>query len=184
MTDREIIELFTARDEEAIRLMTERYGVRLQRIAENFLSPEDAEECVNDLYLALWEHIPPENPAHLFAYSVRILRNLAIMRLRAQDAAKRNAEIVALTDELAEALEDASRNTEDEAIAAADDCIARFLSCVDEEKQYIFVHRYFYGESIAELVKTTGFSKSKIETLLFRLRKKLKVYLKMEAEND
>ena len=107
-----------------------------------------------------------------------------MMRLRAQDAAKRNAEIVALTDELAEVLEDASRNTEDEAIAAADDRIARFLNCVDEEKQYLFVHRYFYGENIAELVKTTGFSKSKIETLLFRLRKKLKVFLKMEAEND
>ena len=177
MTDREIIELFTARDEKAIRVMAGRYGVRLQRIAENFLCPEDAEECVNDLYLALWKHIPPENPVHLFAYAVRILRNLAMMRLRAQGAAKRNAEFVALTDELAEVLEDASMNTEDEAIAMADDRIVRFLNCVDEEKQYLFVHRYFYGESIAELMKETGFSKSKIEVTLFRLRKKLRAFL-------
>ena len=171
MTDGEIIELFITRDEKAIRVMAECYGVRLQRIAENYLCPEDAEECVNDLYLALWKHIPPETPAHLFAYAVRILRNLAMMRLRAQGAAKRNAEFVALTDELAEVLEDASMNTEDEAIATADDRIVRFLNCVDEEKQYLFVHRYFYGESIAELMKVTGFSKSKIEVTLFRLRK-------------
>ncbi len=177
MTDREIVELFTARDEEAIRAMVERYGVRLQRIAEKFLCPEDAEECVNDLYLALWEHIPPENPTHLFAYAVRILRNLAMMRLRAKNTAKRYAEFVALTDELTEVLEDTSMNTENEAIVAVEDRIARFLNNIDEEKQYLFVHRYFYGESIAELVNTTGFSKSKIETLLFRLRKKLKDFL-------
>ena len=177
MTDREIIALFKARDEEAIRAMAESYGVRLQRIAENFLCPEDAEECVNDLYLALWNHIPPEDPAHLFAYSVRILRNFAMMRLRAQDAAKRRAEVVALTNDLSEVVEDASMNTEDEAVSAADDRIGRFLSRIDEEKQYLFVHRYFYGESIEELMRTTGFSRSKIEVTLFRLRKKLKVFL-------
>ena len=180
MTDREIIEYFTSRNEEAIRAMADVYGSRLLRTAENFLCREDAEECVNDLYLALWKHIPPEKPAHLYAYAVRILRNLAFNRLRAQDAAKRNAEVVALTDELAAVLEDDSRNTEEEAIARTDDRIARFLSCIDEEERYIFVHRYFFGECISELQKTTGFSKSKIEVTLFRLRKKLKAFLEKE----
>ena len=183
MTDREIIALFNARDEDAIRAMAETYGGRLLRVAENFLSREDAEECVNDLYLALWNQIPPEVPVHLWAYSVRILRNLAFNRLRAQDAAKRNAEIVALTDELSEVLTDPRANTEDEAVARSDDCLNRFLSRIDAEKRYIFVHRYYYGESISELVRTTGFSKSKIEVTLSRIRKKLRSFLDQEKDD-
>ena len=183
MTDREIIALFNARDEDAIRAMAEAYGGRLLRVAENFLSREDAEECVNDLYLALWNQIPPEVPVHLWAYSVRILRNLAFNRLRAQDAAKRNAEMVALTDELAEVLMDPAANTEDEAVARSDDCLNRFLSRIDAEKRYIFVHRYYFGESISELMRTTGFSKSKVEVTLSRLRKKLRSFLDQEKDD-
>ena len=183
MTDREIIALFNARDEDAIRAMAETYGGRLLRVAENFLSREDAEECVNDLYLALWNQIPPEVPVHLWAYSVRILRNLAFNRLRAQDAAKRNSEMVALTDELAEVLMDPAANTEEEAIAQSDDRLNRFLRRIDAEKRYIFIHRYYFGESISELIRTTGFSKSKIEVTLSRLRKKLKSFLDQERDD-
>ena len=183
MNDTEILELFSARDEKAIRAMSEKYGSQFTRIARNYLSPEDAEECVNDLYWTLWKNIPPEKPVHLFAYSVRILRNLALNRLRAQETQKRKADIVALTDELAAVLEDASVNTEDEAISRADSGIARFLSRIDEEKRYLFIHRYFFGESVRELAETTGFSKSKIEVTLFRLRNKLKGFLKEYSES-
>lgn len=183
MTDREIIALFNARDEEAIRAMDGTYGGRLLRIAQSFLSREDAEECVNDLYLALWNQIPPVEPQHLWAYSVRILRNLAFNRLRAQDTAKRNAEVVALTDELAEILEDPGANPENRAVERNDDRLNRFLSHIDAEKRYIFIHRYYFGESISELVRTTGFSKSKIEVILFRLRKRLRSFLDQERDD-
>ena len=180
MTEKEIIELLSAGKESGIRAVIETFGDRFVRIAGHYLSEEDAAECVNDLYLALWERVPKEKPDHLFAYAVRILRNLAITRLRAMNAAKRKTEIVALTDELADVIADPRANTEDEAIARVDRPIARFLERFDEEKRYLFIHRYFFGESISELVKTTGFSKSKIEVTLFRLRKKLKTFLNDE----
>ena len=62
MTDRQIIELFLKRDENGIAETERLYGARLTRIAEAFLSREDAEECVSDTYLAAWNHIPPDEP--------------------------------------------------------------------------------------------------------------------------
>ena len=184
MTDTEIIELYMRRDENAIEATAEQYGGRFLRFARNFLLPEDAEECVNDLYLALWEHVPKARPENLYAYAIRALRNLALNRLRSLKAEKRNAEIVSLTDELAASLEDAHQKTEDEVIARIFEtgCINEFLQSLNEEKQYLFIHRYWFGESLEELERTTGFSRNRIGVTLFRLRKKLeKMLLRKEG---
>ena len=184
MTNTEIIELYMKRNEQAIEATAEQYGGRFIRFARNFLPPEDAEECVNDLYLALWEHIPKAKPDNLYAYAIRALRNLALNRLRSLKAEKRKAEIVSLTDELAASLEDANLKTEDEVIARifAAGCINEFLQSLNEEKQYLFIHRYWFGESLEELERTTGFSRNRIGVTLFRLRKKLeKTLLRKEG---
>lgn len=184
MTDTEIIELYMRRDENAIEATAEQYGGRFLRFARNFLLPEDAEECVNDLYLALWEHVPKAKPENLYAYAIRALRNLALNRLRSLKAEKQKAEIIYLTDELAASLEDANQKTEDEVIARifATGCINEFLQSLNEEKQYLFIHRYWFGESLEELERTTGFSRNRIGVTLFRLRKKLeKMLLRKEG---
>ena len=93
MTDRSIIELLKERDERGLTEIEQAYGGRLRRIAESLLSKEDAEECVNDLYLALWKHIPPDEPVNLPSYMGAILRNLARDRWKAENRAKRRAEI-------------------------------------------------------------------------------------------
>ena len=92
MTDRSIIELLEKRDEEGLREAERQYGQRLRRIAERLLSKEDAEECVNDVFLALWNHVPPEKPENLMAYMTVILKNNARNRWSAEKAVKRNAE--------------------------------------------------------------------------------------------
>ena len=106
MTDREIIQLFIQRDEEGIAETERVYGARLLRIAEGLLPREDAEECLNDLYQALWDHIPPDEPAHFLSYAVTILKNLARNRLRDMNVKKRFRETVTLSDELADILPD------------------------------------------------------------------------------
>ena len=184
MTDRQIIELFLQRDEFGIEEMGRVYGARLLNIARGLLSSEDAEECVNDTYLALWTHIPPDEPVHLFAYAVTILRNLSKDRWRALNAEKRKAEIVELSEELSECLPDPGNNTEDEAIFRATDALNRYLSRQDRTKRNIFILYYWYGKSTKEISKQFGRTKGSTEKLLARMREELKRFLKEGSDNE
>lgn len=85
--DSQIIALFFARAEAAIAALSEKYGADCRRIAANILKNTlDAEECVNDAYLAAWNTIPPQKPDPLRAYLLRIVRNIAITRYHANTA--------------------------------------------------------------------------------------------------
>ena len=102
MTDDQIIELYWARKEEAVSCTAFAYGRKLQGIAYRILSKyEDAEESVNDTYLKAWQTIPPERPVYLFAFLAKICRHFALDKLDWKSAAKRKAEVVSLTDEMA-----------------------------------------------------------------------------------
>ena len=102
MEDEKIVQLYWDRDERAIPETAAKYGSYCTSIAQNILgSAEDAEECVNDTYLGAWNAIPPARPAHFFAFLAKLCRNLACNRLDWLNAAKRRADVVSLTDELA-----------------------------------------------------------------------------------
>ena len=76
--DSRIIELFFARSEQAITELSRKYGSVCGRVAGNILNDRrDAEECVNDAYLAVWNTVPPVRPDPLLSYVCRIVRNLA-----------------------------------------------------------------------------------------------------------
>ena len=128
MDDREILKQFEKRSETAIEACTEKYGRILSRIAFNVLgSEEDAEECVNDALLRVWNSVPPEAPADLAAYLCRITRNLSIDRLRANKALRRGGEILQAETELLECLparDDVERELEEKEFTALLD---RFL---------------------------------------------------------
>ena len=181
MTDREIIEFYLARKEEGIAETERLYGERLTRIAEGLLSKEDAEECVDDVYLAAWNHIPPDEPAHLMPYLVKILRNLARNRLRDQHTLKRHAEFVEFSDELADMIPDPKADTEAEAIHAVNDTLNRFLEKQDPAKQNMFVLHYWYGLSVGDIAKRLGFSFSKVDKALTRMKKKLRAAFREES---
>lgn len=101
MEDQEIIELFFARLEQAISGLQNKYGNRCMKVAYNILNNRlDAEECVNDAYLAAWNTIPPEKPNPLFTYVCHIVRNLSIKRYHANNALKRNSHYDVALDEL------------------------------------------------------------------------------------
>ncbi len=178
MTDREIIELFFNRDERGIEETEKVYGVWLIRIAEELLTKEDAEECVNDTYLSMWNHIPPDRPCHFSAYAVRILRNIAKDRLRTMNRKKRRAEFVELSEELAACLPDPNANTEEEAILNASDLINSFLKKQTREKQDLFVLRYWYGKSIGAMAEEYKISESKIRKILSRMQNDLRNYVR------
>ena len=90
MEDKRIVELFWQRSDDAVAETQRVYGKRLTAQALRILgSAQDAEECVNDALLRAWNAIPPHRPEALGAFLAKIVRGLAIDRLRAREADKR-----------------------------------------------------------------------------------------------
>lgn len=182
MEDREIIELFFERSEQAIRELSKKYGTVCSRIAFNILNnQQDAEECVNDAYLGMWNSIPPQNPNPLLSYLCRIVRNLAIKKYHFKTAAKRNSIYDVALDELENCFP-SSVSVEDEyhAIETAR-IIDNFLETLSKENRILFVRRYWYADSIDDLAKLFQTSGHNISVRLSRMRGKLKKYLIREG---
>ena len=174
MRDSDIIELFFARDESAIEQTREKYGNYCSRIAMNILKDHgDAEECVSDTYLAVWNAIPPERPQSFLSYLGKITRNLALSRYRSRHAARRGEEETALAiDELSDIVsgEDVEETVDMRAISVE---ISAFLREQPEKKRVAFVLRYWYAKSVSEVARQTGQTKSACAMTLSRMRKKL-----------
>lgn len=177
MEDNEILELLLKRQEQALSELERKYGTRLRTLASRMVSEEDAEECVNDTYLAVWNSIPPNRPEYLFAYAAKICRNLALNKLERDKAAKRSAVVVELSAELMECIPDNALAGDEMGLR---ELLVRFLGGLPEEKRKLFLRRYWYGESVKELAEAFGYRESKVKSMLFRLRKLLWNELKKE----
>mgnify|MGYP003301797130 CR=1 FL=1 len=106
MDDEKIIELFFNRSEQAIEEVDKKYGKTCHNISYNILHNKlDAEECVNDTYLAIWNAIPPEHPNPLQTYVCKITRNLSLKKYHSKTAGKRNNYYDIILDEIADCLE-------------------------------------------------------------------------------
>lgn len=184
MNDESIIELYWNRVENAIEETDKKYGKLCSRVSLNIVnSISDAEECINDSYLTVWNSIPHDRPEHFSAYICRIVRNLSLKRLEYNTAAKRRADLVASFDELEGCLS-SGQNPEDCVDAKLlGKVISRFLSLQNEQSRNIFIRRYWYFDSLKEIAKDYGLKEERISLILFRMRKKLKNFLEKEGYN-
>ena len=160
-TDQEILALGQARDQEAIAAMAEKYGAYCHTVARNVLGNDaDAEECVNDAYLA------------------KTTRNIALRRLEHDQAQKRDSRLHLLLDELAEVLPGEGSVEDEAAQGELVEAINTFLKekATRAERQ-LFLRRYFWGDSIRDLAQAFRYSESKVKSRLFRVRKRLRAYL-------
>lgn len=183
MEDGQIVELFLAREEAAIQCAAGKYGLRLRALAQRIVREvQTAEECENDAYLAAWNAIPPHEPRdHLYAFLARIVRNLALNRCRDRARLKRDAFVSELSREMEECIP-----APDDLESRLDDMVLReaingFLGTLGEEKRNIFLRRYWYLDSVADIAKRFCISQSKVKTTLFRVRKQLREYLEKEG---
>ena len=181
MDDSKIIELFFARNEDAIKHTDDTYGRRLFHLADNIVhNDQDAEESVNDTYMKAWDTIPPQRPEHFFAYIAKICRNFALKRIDWQKAKKRNAEVVTLTQEMENCIPDTYRDMEaDERELGR--ILDAFLRTLTPENQMVFLRRYWYVDTIAEIADRYGISESAVQMRLNRTRSKLAMYLAKEG---
>ena len=178
MEDKLILKLFNERSEEAITATSDKYGSLLRKIAGNVLgNGEDADECVNDAYLALWDSIPPQAPDPFGAYACRVVKNLSLKRLRYNSAEKRNTYYDASLEELEDCLK-SSVNVEDDIDGnELKEALGRFLGKIKKVDRVLFVKRYWFAEDVAQIAEETGFSNRYINVRLHRTREKLKDYL-------
>lgn len=183
MDDDGIIELYLLRDETAIKQTTEKYGSRLRSLAYGIVNDQQtAEECENDTYMEAWNTIPPHVPrGYLYAFLARITRHISLNCCRDRGRLKRSAFICELSTEMEQCIpapDDIECRIDDTALSEA---INGFLSKLDEEKRNIFIRRYWYLDSIADISKRFALSGSKVKTMLFRCRNQLREYLEKEG---
>ncbi|MCQ2420691.1 MAG: RNA polymerase sigma factor [Clostridia bacterium] len=183
MDDSSIVELYLRRNEDAVRQSAEKYGRRLRMLSYGIVCDhETAEECENDTYLQAWNAIPPHEPkTYLYAFLARITRHLSLNACRSRDRLKRSAFICELSDELETCIakpDDAACRMTDEDLRGI---LSTFLSSLPEKKRNIFLRRYWYLDSIADISKRFGLSESSVKTTLFRCRAQLRQALEKEG---
>ena len=183
MTDTQILELFAARDERAITAAKKQYENGCFKIALQILQRrEDAEEAVNDMWLKVWDSIPPAKPEKLFAYLSAAVRNISLDLLSARNAEKRGSgEYPAALEEFSECLA-SDENPEHQVDAnLLRDAVSQFLDSISADARTIFVERYTRLTPVNEIAEKFGISVSKVKISLMRTRNKLKSYLKKEG---
>ena len=181
MEDTKIIELFFSRSEEAITETASKYGKLCFSISGNILgNNEDSEECVNDTYLALWNCIPPQRPSNLMAFISKIVRNLSLKKLDYNLDKKRDSSITHSLSELEEILPDKaiSNKFSDEEIGRI---LSNFLKNEKADSRNVFIRKYWYFDSVEDISKRYKFSESKVKSMLFHTRNRLKKYLIKEG---
>jgi RNA polymerase sigma-70 factor (ECF subfamily) len=183
LQDQLIIDLFETRDESAISRTIAAYGEYCRSIAAQILqNPSDVEEVLSDTWLKAWQAIPPAKPAHLKLFLGKITRNLALSTYRAQTAGKRGCNVVAVAlDELSECIPD--RCTPEKLVDGIllEEIIQTFLLTVSQRERMIFIRRYFYLETTAQIARRYGLRESNVLMILSRTRAKLKKHLIQEG---
>lgn len=179
MDDDNIVELFLNKDESAIAYTAEKYGSRLRSISQRITADVSvAEECENDTYFEAWNRIPPSEPrTYLAAFLSRIVRNISINRCVERDSLKRKAYIMELSEEMEQCIP--SPNDVESCLDGIEigRIISAFLQKQSKEKRTIFMHRYYYLDSVSAIAERFGYSESKVKTTLFRMRNDLRAYL-------
>lgn len=183
MEDKEIVQLFWDRNEAALSVTEKKHGRRCITVARNILNnQEDAEDCVNEAYLKLWELIPPHRPEVLGTFLCRIVRNTALNILKSKNADKRGGGTAAFVfEELEECIPDKNSVEhiyESKELLAA---VNRFLRQTSIESRRIFVLRYWYCCELSEIAERFGTRKNTISVILNRTRKRLREYLEQEG---
>lgn len=175
MDDKQIVDLYWARSEKAIEETERKFGGYCRTVAWNILTnTADAEECVNDTWMKAWNSMPTHRPSILAPYLSKLTRWLSLTRLREKNSLRRGGgELPLVLDELAETL-DSGQDTEREMeLRELNEALRRMVKALSKDERDVFLCRYWYMASIREIAEKTGFSESKVKTMLHRTRNKL-----------
>lgn len=182
MEDKHIVDMFWARNEDALVETQKKYEKYGMYIAGHLLgNREDAAECFNDALLRLWKAIPPHRPEKLSAFLGKIVRGLAVDRIRERNAMKRGGEIRGISDELAECFAGAEPFEDTQESVLIGQALNCFLATLSERVRVMFVKRYWYMCSVKEIAGEMSLGESYVKVTLMRTRQNLRAYLEGEG---
>lgn len=176
MTDEEIIVLLEKRDDKGLSELSKKFTRLILKITRNILSSQtDAEECVNDTLLAVWNAIPPDKPDNLAAYICKIARRKTLNRLRYNTAPIRNSDLLT---ELDECLPSNMRSVEESAeLSELTEALNGWLDTLSKQHKRLFMERYFNAQPIKDAARSCSMSLTAATSALSRMRASLKAYL-------
>lgn len=184
MDDNSIIGLYEERNEKAISETDKKYGKFCKSIAYNILfNEQDCEEALNDTYLKTWNSIPPQKPKILSSFLGKITRSISIDKLRKRTAEKRGGgEYNLALSELDNCIPSKNSTPENNIEAGLlTEILNGFLEGLAPDERKIFVCRYWYFDSVRSISSQFGYSESKIKSMLFRTRNRLREILEKEG---
>lgn len=183
MDDSRILELYWSRNESAISETAVKYGGYCYSIARNILTNnEDAEESVNDTYLAAWNAMPPRRPSILATFLGKLARHISIDRWRASRTEKRSGgELPLALEELGECADQGPGLETVVLRRELAQILGRFVDDLPDPERSVFLCRYWYLDSIRDIAEHFDFSESKVASMLLRTRKKLRTKLEEEG---
>ncbi len=182
MEDKDIIELYKERKERAIFETKAKYGRYCRYIAAQILSnDDDVDEVENDIYLKVWITIPPASPKSLKSYVGLISRTLSLNVYEKKHAIKRCGEVMMVLDELTQCIPDGNSGSDIGDSVALRQSLNNFLHSLPQRTRKIFLRRYWYSSTVAEIAEEYRMSENAVTVLLHRTRKKLKKFLDKEG---
>ncbi|MGN1085012.1 MAG: RNA polymerase sigma factor [Lachnospiraceae bacterium] len=183
MDDKQIVDLYWERKECAIEETASKYGSYCHSIAGNILhNPADAEESVNDTWLDAWNSMPPHRPSVLSTFLGKITRRISIDRWRKQNAKKRGGgQLPLVLEELEDCVSDGTSIEDETERRLLSEVIDSFVQSLPETEQKVFLCRYWYMDSVESIATQFRFSESKVKSMLYRTREKLRARLEKEG---
>ena len=183
MDDQKIINLYNARNEDAIVATDKRYGRYCRAIALRILhNAEDTEECVSETYLRVWNAIPPTCPPSLKLFVGKITRRVALHICEKRNADKRGGgQYAAVLTELEECI---PTNETPEVITESlviRHTINRFLDTLPLREKTVFLRRYWYLDTVSDIAKQLHTTENNIYVILHRTRQQLRMMLEKEG---
>ena len=175
LNDFEIVSLYHARKEEAVEITQRQYGTYCHTVSMNILhSPPDAEECVNDTWLAAWNTMPPKWPQNLGGYLGKLVRNISINRLKALRRECRDRDLTLSFEELEDIIP-APDETDATIICG---WLNEYLATLPPLDRQLFVGRYWYSHSVKALARHYGMTANAATKRITRVREGLGAFLK------
>ena len=164
----------------AIVEVKKKYNGICRSIALSMLhDPEDAEECINDVYMILWNSVPPA-PDNFKAYIYKLTRNMCLKKIEYNSAKKRSGKSKVSLSELGDDISGENFSVHEDKMELGE-IISKFLRSQKPDVRNVFLRRYWLMESIEEIAARFSFSTSKVKSMLFHTRSKLEKYLKKEG---
>jgi RNA polymerase sigma factor (sigma-70 family) len=171
VTDAELLAQWDQDRDAGMEALLRKYGPLLRYVIGGILQdPQDAEDCLSEVSLSLWQKLESFDPAKgsLSAWLTAVARNTALNHWKAR--ARHQSHLAEPEQEPADHAtpeQEVLRKERAEQLRAA---VARL---VHTDKQ-LFYRKYYYCQSTSQIAAEMGMTERAAEGRLYRLRQRLR----------